>query len=57
MPLRADIERAREWLSNQRAVVHPGPIETIQFALSLAEVVVAHREAAEAAEASDAAPR
>jgi hypothetical protein len=53
-PLREDIERAREWLSNQRAVVHPGPIETIQFALSLAEVVVAHREAAET---SDAVPR
>jgi hypothetical protein len=43
-PLREDIEKAKEWLNNKRAVVHPGPIETIRFALSLAEIVVAHHE-------------
>lgn len=34
------IVEAKNWLDEQRAVVHPGPIETIRRALALAEASV-----------------
>jgi len=33
-----EIREARDWLEQQRAVVHPGPIETIRTALAYADV-------------------
>jgi tRNA A58 N-methylase Trm61 len=36
-PTIEQVEAAKTWLREQRAVVHPGPIETIEHALSVAE--------------------
>ena len=41
---REQITEARYWLDVQRAVVHPGPIETIREALDIAEGSIAARE-------------
>lgn len=38
------IAEAKRWLDEQRAVVHPGPIETIREALDMAEGAIAARE-------------
>lgn len=49
----AQIKEAKTWLETQRAVVHPGPIETIEEALNIAEAIV--RKVALAA--GDSCPR
>lgn len=35
-----EIREAKDWLQEQRSVVHPGPIETIQKALDGAEIAI-----------------
>lgn len=36
-PTLEQVEAAKTWLHEQRAVVHPGPIETIEHALNVIE--------------------
>lgn len=38
------IREAQDWLHEQRAVVHPGPIETIREALQIAMAQAIYRQ-------------
>ena len=41
---REKIDEARCWLDQQRAIVHPGPIETVMLALDMAAANVRNNE-------------
>lgn len=41
---REKIDEAKNWLLQQRAVVHPGPIETIKLALDMAEARIPNED-------------